>query len=62
VIDKSFLARSGLFYFARQATARRRAGREAQALPRSLHCRPSFAAAVRTCWGPRGFQPATKRA
>jgi hypothetical protein len=62
VIDKSFLARSGLFYFARQATARRRAGREAQALPRSLHCRPSLAAPVRTCWGPRGFQPATKRA
>ena len=61
-IDKSFLARSGLFYFARQATARRRAGREAQALPRSLHCRPSLAAPVRTCWGPRGFQPATKRA
>ena len=43
-------------------TARRRAGREAQALPRSLHRRPSVAAPVRARLGPRGFQPETKRA
>ena len=62
VIDKCFLAGSGLFSSRAQVTARRRAGREAKALPRSLHCRPSFAAPVRARLGPRGFQPATKRA
>jgi hypothetical protein len=62
VIDKCFLAGSRLFYSGARVTARRRAGREAQALPRSIHCRPSFAAPVRACLGPRGFQPATKRA
>src|SRR5271166_1242712 len=62
VIDKRFLAGFELISFCARATARRRAGREAQALPRSLHCRPSFAAPVRARLGPRGFQPATKRA
>ena len=62
VIDKCFLARSRLFFSRARVTARRKAGREAQTLPRSLHCRPSFAAPVRACLGPRGFQPATKRA
>jgi len=62
VIDKCFLAGSRLFFSRARVTARRRAGREAQALPRSLHCRTSFAAPVRARLGPRGFQPATKRA
>ena len=62
VIDKCFLAGSGLFFSRAQVTARRRAGREAQALPRSLHCRTSFEAPVRARLGPRGFQPETKRA
>ena len=62
VIDKCFLAGSRLFFSRARVTARRRAGREAQALPRSHHCRPSFAAPVRARLGPRGFQPATKRA
>ena len=62
VIDKCFFAGSRLFFSGARVTARRRAGREAQALPRSLHCRPSFAAPVRACLGPRGFHPATKRA
>ena len=62
VIDKCFFARSELFFSCAQVTARRRAGREAQALPRSLHCRTSFAASVRARFGPRGFQPATNRA
>jgi hypothetical protein len=62
VIDKCFFAGSELFSSRARATAWRRAGREAQALPRSLHCRPSVAAPVRACLGPRGFQPATKRA
>ena len=61
-IDKCFLAGSALVSFCARATAWRRAGREARALPRSLHCRPSFAAPVRARFGPRGFQPATKRA
>jgi hypothetical protein len=61
VIDKCFLTRSALFSSRARATAWRRAGREAQALPRSLHRRPSVAAPVRACLGPRGFQPATKR-
>jgi hypothetical protein len=62
VIDKCFLAGSELFSSRAWVTARRRAGREAQALPRSLHRRTSVAAPVRTRLGPRGFQPATKRA
>ena len=62
VIDKCFLAGSELFSSRARATAWRRAGREAQALPRSLHRRPSVAAPVRARLGPRGFQPATKRA
>jgi hypothetical protein len=62
VIDKCFLAGSGLFFSRARVTAWRRAGREAQALPRSLHRRASVAAPVRTRLGPRGFQPATKRA
>jgi transposase-like protein len=62
VIDKCFLARSELFSSRAWVTARRRAGREAQALPRSLHRRTSVAAPVRTRLGPRGFQPETKRA
>jgi hypothetical protein len=62
VIDKCFLARSELFSSRAWVTARRRAGREAQALPRSLHRRTSVAARVRTRLGPLGFQPATKRA
>jgi hypothetical protein len=62
VIDKCLLAGSGIFLSRARATARRRAGREAKALPRSLRCRPSFAAPVRARLGPRGFQPVTKRA
>ena len=62
VIDKCFLAGSALFSSRAWVTARRRAGREAQALPRSLHRRTSVAAPVRTRLGPRGFQPETKRA
>jgi hypothetical protein len=62
VIDKCFLAGLRLFFSRARVTARRRAGCEAQALPRSLHCRPSFAAPVRARLGPRGFHPATKRA
>jgi transposase len=61
-IDKCFLAGSELFFSRARVTARRRAGREAQALPRSLYRRTSFAAPVRARLGPRGFQPATKRA
>jgi transposase InsO family protein len=62
VIDKCFLAGSELFSSRAWVTAGRRAGREAQALPRSLHRRTSVAAPVRTRLGPRGFQPETKRA
>jgi transposase InsO family protein len=62
VIDKCFLAGSELFSSRAWVTARRRAGREAKALPRSLHGRPSFAALVRARLGQCGFQPATKRA
>src|SRR5271169_1198595 len=53
VIDKCFLTGSGLFSSRARATAWRRAGREAQALPRSLHRRTSVAAPVRACLGPR---------
>ena len=62
VIDKCFLAGSELFSSRARVTAWRRAGCEAQALPRSLHRRTSVAAPVRTRLGPRGFQPETKRA
>ena len=62
VIDKCFFAGSELFSSRAWVTAWRRAGGEAQALPRSLHRRTSVAAPVRTRLGPRGFQPATKRA
>ena len=61
VIDKCFFAGSELFSSRAWVTAWRRAGREAQALPRSLHRRTSVAAPVRTRLGPRGVQPATKR-
>ena len=62
VIDKCLLAGFWLFSSRARVTTRRRAGREAHALPRSLHCRSSFVAPVRARLGPRGFQPATKRA
>ncbi|MFG1352828.1 hypothetical protein V5F48_24810, partial [Xanthobacter autotrophicus ATCC 700552] len=62
VIDKSFLFRSAIFSSHVRVTAWRRAGREVGALPRSLYRRTSVAAPVRTFFGPRGFQPATKRA
>ena len=61
VIDKCFFAGSELFSSRAWVTAWRRAGREAQALPRSFHRRTSVAAPVRTRLGPRGVQPATKR-
>jgi transposase InsO family protein len=61
VIDKCFLAGSELFSSRAWVTAWQRAGREAQALPRSFHRRTSVAAPVRTRLGPRGVQPATKR-
>ena len=57
VIDKCLFARSELFLSRARVTARRRAGREAKALPRSLHRRTSFAASVRARFGPRAFQP-----
>jgi hypothetical protein len=62
VIDKRFLGGSGLFSPGARVTAWRRAGREVEALPRSLYRRTSLAAPVRTFFGPRGFQPVTKRA
>src|SRR5580698_1620470 len=43
VIDQCFLAGSELSFSRAWVTARRRAGREAQALPRSLHRRTSVA-------------------
>ena len=61
VIDKSFLRRTALCSRGARATARQRAGREVQVMPRSLYRRSSFAAPVRA-FGPLGFQPATKRA
>jgi transposase InsO family protein len=62
VIDKSFLCGTGLSSSGARATAWRRAGREVKALPRSLYRRTSVAAPVRPFFGPRGCQPATKRA
>ena len=62
VIDKRFLIRFAIFFFRAWMTARRRAGSEVRALPRSPYRRPSFAAFVRAFLGPRGFQPATNRA
>jgi putative transposase len=61
VIDKSLFGGAAVFFCRARATAWRRAGREVEALPRSLYRRSSFAAPVRT-FGPVGFQPATKRA
>ena len=62
LIDKSFLKGSAIFSSRARITAWRRAGSEVKALPRSLYRRASFAASVRAFFGPRGFQPATKRA
>ena len=62
VIDKSLLDGSALISRCARRTAWRRAGSEVKALPRSLYRRPSLAASVRAFFGPRGFQPATKRA
>ena len=62
VIDKCFLAGSALFSSRAWVTARRRAGREAQALPRSLQRRTSVAAPPCAPASNRGFQPETKRA
>ena len=62
VIDKSLLRGSAVFSAGARVTAWRRAGREVGALPRSLYRRTSLAAPVRTFFGPRGFQPVTKRA
>src|SRR5262249_33057931 len=61
VIEKPFLGRSRLSCGGARMTARRRAGHEVQALPRSPYCRSSSAAPVRA-FGPLGFHPATKRA
>lgn len=62
VIDKSFLRESAVFSPGARVIAWRRAGREVGALPRSRYRRTSLAAPVRTRFGPRGFQPQTKRA
>ena len=62
VIDKGFLDGSAIFFCCAWVTAWRRAGSEVRALPRSLYRRTSFAASVRAFFGPRGFQPETKRA
>jgi hypothetical protein len=62
VIDKRFLRGFGLFSPGVRATAWRRAGREVKALPHSHHHRSSVAAPACTLFGPRGFQPVTKRA
>ena len=61
VIDKSFFDEPAVSSSRAWVTAWRRAGREVGALPRSLYSRSSFAAPVRTFFGPRRFQPATKR-
>ena len=62
VIDKSFLVGFAKFSSCAWVTAWRRAGTEVRALPRSLYRRTSFAASVRALFGPRLFQPETKRA
>jgi hypothetical protein len=62
VIDKSFLIGFAIFSCCAWVTAWRRAVSEVRALPRSLYSRSSFAAPVRTLFGPRWFQPETKRA
>ncbi|MER9707597.1 hypothetical protein NKJ10_25815 [Mesorhizobium sp. M0204] len=73
VIDKSLFDKSALFSCRARTTAwgDLRPGRivaeqaavgEVRALPRSFYRRTSFAASVRAFLGPRGFQPATKRA
>lgn len=62
VIDKILFDKSALFSCRARTTAWRRAGSEVRALPRSFYRRTSFAASVRAFLGPRGFQPATKRA
>lgn len=62
VIDKSFFDGFAIFSRCAWVTAWRRAGFEVNVLPRSLYRRTSFAASVRAFLGPRGFQPATKRA
>ena len=54
VIDKCFLARSELFSSRAWVTAWRRAGREVQALPRSLHRRASVAAPCAPAWDHAG--------
>jgi hypothetical protein len=61
VIDKSFLAGSAIFSRCAWMTAWRRVGSEVRALRRGLYRRASFAASVRTFFGPREFQPETKR-
>ena len=62
VMDNCFLIGSAIFSSRAWMTAWRRAGSEVRALPRSLYRRTSFAVSVRAFLGPRGFQPATKRA
>lgn len=62
VIDKSSLIGFAIFSCCAWVTAWRRARSEARALPRSCYSRSAFAAPVRTLFGPRGFQPETKRA
>jgi hypothetical protein len=65
VIDKCFLFRFAIFFFCARVTAWQRARCEARSLRRSLYRRSSFAAPVRALdagFGPRGVQPATKRA
>jgi hypothetical protein len=61
VIDKSFVRASAIFFCRAWVTAWPRAGREVQVLSRSRYGRSSFAAPMRP-FGPRGFQPVTKRA
>jgi hypothetical protein len=62
VIDKRFLIGFAIFSCCAWVTAWRRAGSEVSVLPRSRYRRTSFAASVRAFFGPRRFQPATKRA
>lgn len=56
VIDKRFLIGFAIFSGCAWVTAWRRAGSEAKVLPRSLYRRTSFAASVRTLFGPFRFQ------